>query len=449
MPSHQAEEYKNIPTEDRKYLSDINAAVMYGVPVRYHLLLIIIVSFIFVSYYWAKHAMLDEVTRGTGKVIPSSHIQTVQNFEGGILSEIYVEEGDLVEKGQVLLRLDNINFSSSLIENQLEYYELLASQARLLAEIEEHDIVMPDEILKNYPVLTERIVQLYQSRVAQQKTTIKILNQKVKQKQQAIVEQRVKIGHLSNGLKLIRKEIKLSAPLVAAGAISEVEILRLEGTENDLKGELDTAQYSIPRLESELQEAKEMISETRSKYRSEVLAEYNEVKVDLDQVSAIMVSMEDRVARTQIYSPVKGKIKQIKINTIGGVISPGMELIDIVPTEDRLLIEAQIRPSDIAFLHPGQKAMVKLTAYDFSIYGGLEANLIHISADTIYDAEKQQEFYLIRLVTEKNNIVRQGQSFDIIPGMIVDVDILTGWKTVLDYILKPILKTRDTAMRER
>jgi len=449
MSPFQAKEFKNLTEEDRKYLSDINAAVLFGVPVKYHFLSIVIFSFIVIAIYWANHAMLDEVTRGTGKVVPTIQIQTVQNLEGGILTEIYVEEGSLVEEGQILMRLDDVQFSGKLAESKLKYYELLANQARLSAEVENKDFVMPDEILKNYPILVRRTTQLYQSRVDQHKATTGILEEKVQQKKQAILEQRAKINQLRTGLRLLRKEINLSEPLVAEGAISEVEILRLKRAENDLSGELISTEHSIPRLKSELQEAKDMISENNIKYQSEVLTEHNEVKANLDQISATLSSMEDRVARTHIYSPVKGTVKQIKINTIGGVVRPGMDLVDIVPTEDRLIVEAQIRPSDIAFLHPGQNAMIKLTAYDFSIYGGLEANLIHISADTIYDPEKEQEFYIIRLITEKNNLAHGGQNLDIIPGMIVDVDILTGEKSVLDYILKPILKTRDTAMRER
>ena len=449
MSPFQAKEFKNLTEEDRKYLSDINAAVLFGVPVKYHFLSIVLISFIVIAIYWANHAMLDEVTRGTGKVVPTIQIQTVQNLEGGILTEIYVEEGSLVEEGQILMRLDDVQFSGKLAESKLKYYELLANQARLSAEVENKDFVMPDEILKNYPILVRRTTQLYQSRVDQHKATTGILEEKVQQKQQAILEQRAKINQLRTGLRLLRKEINLSEPLVAEGAISEVEILRLKRTENDISGELISTEHSIPRLKSELQEAKDMISENNIKYQSEVLTEHNEVKANLDQISATLSSMEDRVARTHIYSPVKGTVKQIKINTIGGVVRPGMDLVDIVPTEDSLIVEAQIRPSDIAFLHPGQNAMIKLTAYDFSIYGGLEANLIHISADTIYDPEKEQEFYIIRLITEKNNLAHGGQNLDIIPGMIVDVDILTGEKSVLDYILKPILKTRDTAMRER
>ncbi len=449
MSTKQSKEFKNLTEEDRKYLSDINAAVLFGVPIRYHLLSVIIICFILTAMYWAKHAMLDEVTRGTGKIVPTIQIQTVQNLEGGILTEIYVQEGSLVDKGQILMRLDDVQFSGKLAESRLKYYELLANQARLAAEVENKELVIPDDIQKKYPILAKRTTQLYQSRVDQHKATIHILEEKVQQKKQAILEQRAKINQLRIGLGLLRKEIDLSEPLVPEGAISEVEILRLKRSENDIQGELSATEHSIPRLKSELQEAKDMILENNIKYRAEVLTEHNEVKADLDQISALLASMEDRVDRTHIYSPVKGTVKQIKINTLGGVVRPGMDLIDIVPTEDRLLVEAQIRPSDIAFLHPGQTAMIKLTAYDYSIYGGLEANLTHISADTIYDPEKEQDFYIIRLITDENSIAHGGQTLDIIAGMIVDVDILTGEKSVLDYILKPILKTRDKAMKER
>ena len=449
MSKFQAKEFKNLTEEDRKYLSDINAAVLFGVPVKYHFLSIIMISFIVIAIYWAKHAMLDEVTRGTGKVVPAIQIQTVQNLEGGILTKIYVDEGSLVEKGQRLMRLDDVQFSGKLTESTLKHSELLANQARLSAEVKGKKLVMPNKILKNYPILAKRVTQLYKSRINQHKARTRILEEKVLQKQQAILEQGAKINQLRTGLKLLTEEINMSEPLVAAGAISEVEILRLKRSENELSGELITTERSIPRLKSELQEAKSLISENNIKYQSEALTEHNEVKAELDQISATLGGMEDRVARTHIYSPVKGTVKQIKINTIGGVVRPGMDLIDIVPTEDLLLVEAQIRPSDIAFLHPGQKAMVKLTAYDYSIYGGLEAKLTHISADTIYDPEKEQDFYIIRLMTEKNNLAHGGQTLNIIPGMVVDVDILTGEKSVMDYILKPILKTRDLAMRER
>ena len=188
MSSDQVEEYKKITERDRKYLSDINVAVMYGVPVKIHLLSIIIFCFILIGFYWAKYAMLDEVTRGTGKIIPTKYNQTVQNLEGGILAEIYVEEGDRIEKGQALMRLDSIQFSSTLAESELKYYELLASHEQYLAEIEEKDLSLPDDILKNYPALADRVKQLYQSRVEQHKAGIVILEEKAQQKQQAILD---------------------------------------------------------------------------------------------------------------------------------------------------------------------------------------------------------------------------------------------------------------------
>jgi len=241
----------------------------------------------------------------------------------------------------------------------------------------------------------------------------------------------------------------MSEPLVAEGAMSRVEILRLQRSANDIHGELTAARLSIPRLESSLNEAKSKLSELEIRFHTEALEELNLAKSELDITTESVMALEDRVTRTRVLSPVKGTIKQLKVTTIGGVIQPGMDLVEIVPLEDQLLIEAEIRPADIAFLHPGQKAMVKLTAYDFSIYGGLEAELEHISADTITNEEDGESYYLIRLRTDKNYLEKNGEKLNIIAGMTADVDILTGKKSVLDYILKPILKARSRALRER
>ena len=288
MSIFKAKEFKNLTEEDRKYLSDINAAVLFGAPVKYHFLTIIMISFIVIAIYWAKHAMLDEVTRGTGKVVPAIQIQTVQNLEGGILTKIYVDEGSLVEKGQKLMRLDDVQFSGKLTESTLKHSELLANQARLSAEVKGEKLVLPKKILRNYPILAKRVTQLYKSRIKQHKAETRVLEEKVLQKQQAILEQGAKINQLKTGLKLLREEIQMSEPLVAAGAISEVEILRLKRSENDVSGELITTESSIPRLKSELQEAKSLISENNIKYQSEAQAEHNEVKAELDQISATL-----------------------------------------------------------------------------------------------------------------------------------------------------------------
>ena len=436
-------------TEDQAFLTDVNAANLYGASIQSHILLWLSFSFVVIAIIWANFATLDEVTRGSGKTIPSSHIQVVQNLEGGILSEILIKEGDLVEKGQVLLKLDAVRFASSFNETKLKYYELLATTARLTAEVNKKEMVLPEEVIQKAPDIANDAKQLLISRQNELKANKKILEEQIRQKKQDIVELKSKSFQISRSYKFLQEELEMSEPLVAEGAMSRVELLRLQRSANDLKGDLTAARLSIPRLKSSLDEAKNKLSELEIRFHTEALEELNLAKAELDRTTESIMALEDRVTRTRVLSPVKGTIKQLKVTTIGGVVQPGMDLVEIVPLEDQLLIEAKVRPADIAFLHPGQKAMVKLTAYDFSIYGGLEAKLEHISADTITNEEDGESYYIIRLRTDKNYLEKNGEKLNIIAGMTADVDILTGKKSVLDYILKPILKARARALRER
>lgn len=440
---------QHLNREDLAFLSDVNAAQLYRAPLTSHVLLWLTFSFFVIALIWANFATLDEVTRGAGKIIPSSHIQVVQNLEGGILSEILVKEGDRVEKNQPLLQLDDIRFSSSFKETKLKYYELLANIARLKTEVNGGEMAIPEEVFKNAPEIAANARQLLASRQNELKANEQILHEQVRQKEQELIELKSKRQQLSRSYALLKKELEMSAPLVAEGALSEVELLRIKRSANDLRGELSAARLSIPRIESSLNEAKKKLAELKIRFQTESLEELNQAKAELDRISESVLALEDRVTRTRVLSPVKGTIKQLKVTTVGGVVQPGMDLVEIVPLEDQLLVEAQIRPADIAFLRPGQKAMVKLTAYDFSIYGGLEAELEHISADTITNEEDGNSYYLIRLRTHKNYLEKNDQRLDIIAGMTVNVDILTGKKTVLDYLLKPILKAKERALRER
>ena len=435
--------------EDQAFLTDVNAANLYGASIQSHILLWLSFSFVVIAIIWANFATLDEVTRGSGKTIPSSHIQVVQNLEGGILSEILIKEGDLVEKGQVLLKLDAVRFASSFNETKLKYYELLATTARLTAEVNKKEMVLPEEVIQKAPDIANDAKQLLISRQNELKANKKILEEQIRQKKQDIVELKSKSFQISRSYKFLQEELEMSEPLVAEGAMSRVELLRLQRSANDLKGDLTAARLSIPRLKSSLDEAKNKLSELEIRFHTEALEELNLAKAELDRTTESIMALEDRVTRTRVLSPVKGTIKQLKVTTVGGVVQPGMDLVEIVPLEDQLLIEAKVRPADIAFLHPGQKAMVKLTAYDFSIYGGLEAKLEHISADTITNEEDGESYYIIRLRTDKNYLEKNGEKLNIIAGMTADVDILTGKKSVLDYILKPILKARARALRER
>lgn len=275
-----------------------------------------------------------------------------------------------------------------------------------------------------------------------------MLQQQARQRQQELAENQAKLNKLRTSYELSNEELKMSEPLVSVGVISEVEILRLKRTVNDLRGEMETTRLAIPRIQSSLNEVRQKIEDVKVRFQSEAASQLSEVQAELGRTQTTITSAEDRVSRTLVRAPVKGKINRLMINTVGGVIQPGEDIVEIVPVDDSLLIEAHIRPSDIAFLRPGQNAMIKFTAYDFSIYGGLPATLERISADTITN-EEDESFYLIYLRTEKNYIDSSKGPLEIIPGMTVTVDILTGKKTVLDYLLKPILKAKNEALRER
>ncbi len=435
--------------EDQDFLTDVNSANLYGITIQNHLILWLFFSFVICALIWANFATLDEITHASGRTIPSSHIQVVQNLEGGILSKILIREGELVEKGQVLLKLDSVRFGSSFNETKLKYYDLLATAARLTAEVNKTEIVIPEEVSTKYPSIAKDAIRLLASRKNNLNANKRIIREQIRQKQQDITELKSKSSQISSSYQLLKEELEMSKPLVAEGAMSRVELLRLQRSTNDLKGELTSTRLAIPRLRSSVAEAKNKLSELEIRFHTEALEQLNQTKSELDRTSESVMALKDRVARTQVLSPVKGTIKQLKVTTIGGVVKPGMDLVEIVPLDDQLLIEAQIRPADIAFLGPGQKAIIKLTAYDFSIYGGLDAELEHISADTIINEEDKKSYYLIRLKTNKNYLERNGEKLNIISGMTADVDILTGKKTVLDYMLKPILKAKERALTER
>jgi len=439
---------KHTHPDDAEYMSEVSAATLESAHRVGHSLLILTLAFFVAAAWWAYETSLDEVTRGDGKVVPSSRIQVIQNLEGGILSEVLVAEGQIVEKGEVLLKIDDTRFSSSFREIELKYYELLARSTRLKAESQDIKFVVPPEVMEVDPVLAENEMALYKTRQLELDSAISVLKQQEKQRKQELVERYARQSQLKRSYELSDRELKMSEPLVEAGVLSEVEILRLKRSANDLFGEMEANRLAIPRIKSAINEAKQKIEEQKVQFRTGAAGQFSEVNAELARTKETVFSLEDRVTRTQVRSPVKGTIKLLKINTVGGIIQPGMDLVEIVPIEDNLLIEAKIRPADIAFLRPGQEAMIKLTAYDFSIYGGLPAKLERISADTITN-EKDESFYLIYLRTEKNYIDSSKGMLNIIPGMTTTVDILTGKKTVLNYLLKPILKAKNEALRER
>lgn len=435
--------------EDAEFMSDLRSAVMRGPRVSASILFLSIVAFFVGAVYWASVATLDEVTTGEGRVIPSSQIQVLQNLEGGILAKIHVREGEIVEQSQVLLTIDDTQAASKYREDRARVLALRASVARLQAEQQGKPPEFPDEVVAERPDLVETELAVYGARTTELRSSIEVYRRQIEQRKQELVELDSRIGQLTDNLALGHEELGILAPLVEQGVSARIELIRLQRQVNDIEGDLMAARQSVPRARSALNEVRRRVEERRAAYLSEVASALAAARGELASVNEVMASAQDRVRRTQVRSPVQGTVIKLYINTIGGVIRPGEDLLEIVPLEDNLLVEAQIRPADIAFLHPGQAAKVKITAYDFAIYGGIDAELEQISADTILN-EEGERFYQIRVRTNRNFMVdREGNLLPIIPGMVAEVDILTGKKTVLQYLMKPILRAGGRAMRER
>ena len=430
-------------------LPEVNKALIEDVPRVVRLTIWGVIAFFLFLIVWACFAPIDEVTRGEGKAVPSSRVQKVQNLEGGIVAEIFAKEGELVEVGEPLLRLDETRFASNVGETEADRTAMALRVERLSAEVEDLPLKIDEELRKAAPSQAANEESLYQSRRQQLRDEIGGLEQQLVQRQQELREYTSKRAQYANSLQLLRQEISMSEPLVARGAISQVEILRLRRSEVETRGEMDATALAIPRAEAAIKEIQSKIEETRGKFRSEALTQLNEARTDLNKATATGKALDDRVNRTLVTSPVRGVVNKLLVNTIGGVIQPGSDIVEIVPMDDTLVIEAKILPKDIAFLHPGQEATVKFTAYDYTIYGGLKAKLEQISADTITDEDKKTTYYLIRLRTDSSHLGTDEKPLLIIPGMVATVDILTGKKTIMSYLLKPIMKARSEALRER
>lgn len=413
-----------------------------------HLLLLVIVGFFAIALAWASWARLDEVTRGDGKVIPSSQVQVVQNLEGGIVAELLVREGAVVERGQVLVRIDDVRAASDLRESRTRYLALLGALGRLRAEVEETAIAFAPEVLDETPDIARNERALYNARKAALESELEVLRSQAAQRRQEQSELTTRLGQLERSYALAAEELEITEPLAENRVISKVQLLRLRRQVNDLAGELEATRLAVPRIEAALHEAERRIEERYLSFRAEAQRELNAVQAEASALQEAMAAETDTMSRTEVRSPVRGTVKQLFVNTVGGVIQPGEDLIEIVPLEDNLLVEARVRPADIAFLHPGQPAVVKITAYDFAIYGGLDAVVEDISADTITD-ERGESFYRVRVRTDDVALHQAGEILPIIPGMTTQVDILTGEKTVLDYLLKPILRAKERALRER
>lgn len=430
-------------TADRYFMVDDE------LPLRKHLLLVSVFLFFVVIMLWAMFSPLDEMTKGEGRVIPSSEVQVIQNLEGGIVEGFLVKEGEAVKKGQVIMRLRDVGATADLGTNTAKYLGLLATTTRLQAEADGKSTVeFPEAVMKGSPQSVSDELAAFRANQEKLRSATLVYEQQLMQRQQEVTELNSKASDLRSVINLSRKEKSMIEPLVARGSAPQIELIQLERGIRERETELNGVLSSLPRANSAIGEAKARIEEAQNTFRAQAQVDLSAKMTEINSLKAGITALEDRKDRTEITSPVNGTIQDFKVNTVGGVVRPGDPIVEIVPRDEQLLVEAKVRPSDIAFIYPGQSAMVKITAYDFSVYGGLKGEVTDISADTIQN-EKGEHFYRVRVRTNENHLVRKGEVLPIIPGMVAQVDILTGKKTILEYLCKPFVKTLKGAMTER
>jgi adhesin transport system membrane fusion protein len=439
---------KKLSPEDYEFINSLSAAVAEQTPKKVRWALYFWVVAIAIFLLWASLTQIDEITRGTGKVVPSGENKIVQNLEGGIVKDIYVKVGNSVTKGQPLLKIDNEKSEAQHDSTAIKFLELEAKEIRLRAESDGKPFTISEEIEKKMPLFITNERSLYQSRQEELMAKIDALIDKKRQKEQELKETTERITHLKRTDSLINEEVKMMEPMVKQGVKSKVAFMKLQREQSQIKSDLTSAQNDIPRIKAGISEIENNIKEARITFQNKAKEELNEVTAEKLRVKESSEALTDQIDRTIVRSPINGVIQKLYVNTVGGVIQPGEDLVEIVPTDDVLWLEVKIKPSDIAFIYPGQKAVVKVSAYDFAIYGSLEGKVVHISADTTKD-KKDDVFYTIHIKTKKNHLGTEEKPLKIIPGMTVNVDIMTGKKTVMDYILKPILKAKQYTFTER
>jgi adhesin transport system membrane fusion protein len=413
-----------------------------------HVLLGSIVLFMVLAIAWAALFQIEEVARGEGRVITRSQVQVITNLEGGIISEIMVREGDVVQKDQPLMRIDPTRFVSAYREGEQGAFALKAKIARLTAEVNRTTLAMPADVQKGNRTVAQQENALYRARQAEQAAKSQIFKQQLSQRESELSELQSRAERLAEQLVLVEREVVITAPLVKRGIVSEVELLRLQREQTRTRTDLEQAHLSIPRTKASIEEARSRLVDADASFRAQAGTELAQAQADFAKVAEQIPALEDRATRTLVRAPLHGIVKTIPNKTIGGVVQPGSPMVEMVPLEDTLLVETRLRPADIAFVHAGQRAIVKVTAYDYSIFGGLEGKIEHVAADSVVP-QQGEPYYLAHVRTSSNAIDYYGKKLSISPGMLASVDVITGKRSILYYLTKPINKARERALTER
>jgi len=400
---------------------------------------------VIIALIWSALTKVDEITRADAKVIPSRQLQLIQSADGGIVSEILVREGQTVEKGQVLLKLDQTRMTSNVKESKAQTFSLRAKVARLKALAEGTNFVPPDATQPDEIRVVQEEKRLFEDRRSELSAVLGISRQQVAQRQQELVEMQARRIQAQRSLELSTKELDVTRPLLKSGAVSEVDILRLEREVARFRGEQDQAGAQIARVQAAILESQRKTQEAELNFKNDSRKDLAETLSKLNSMSEGEVALTDRVDKSLVRSPVKGVVQRLLINTVGSVAVAAKDLIEIVPLDEALILEARVPHKDIAFLRPGQRATVKFTAYDYSVYGGLDAVVNNISPDAI-TTEEGVAYYLVRVETNNTQL---GMNLPIIPGMRATVDIVSGRKSILAYLMKPVLRAKAYAFTER
>ncbi|WP_037312790.1 HlyD family type I secretion periplasmic adaptor subunit [Ruegeria halocynthiae] len=418
-------------------------------PLRGSLLLLVIGSCLVAMGFWAHWAELDDVTRVDGRIVPSADVQVIEATEPGVLQSLNIREGQVVDKGMLLMEFDTTQIESQLSQERQRAFGLMARVQRLQAEIDGTELGFSQVLIEGAPEVVRSETALYQGRQSELQAEIAILENQRQQRHREYEEGLVDRVTANQTLGLLAEERALMEPLVEKRMEPATTLLTLRRSEAEWTGRKTRAEAVTSRLKTGLEEIDDRIRATRSRFRSAALTDLALATSELAALQPVLPALQDRADRAQIKSPVRGIVNRIHRTTIGGMAHSGEELIEIVPLNDTLLVEAYVRPDDIAFLYAGQSVKVKITAYDFARYGALSGQITRIGADTITRSERNdEEVFVVEIETSNSMLDADGLAVEIIPGMIAEVDILSGRKTVLEYLLQPVAKIKDRALRE-
>ncbi|MEM9470126.1 MAG: HlyD family type I secretion periplasmic adaptor subunit [Pseudomonadota bacterium] len=434
--------------DEKEFMSELEAAARIKPSFSSNFLLIAVLVLVGSMIAWAYLSEVEEITRGSGQVVPSSEIQIVQSLEGGILDELLVKEGDQVEKDQVLLRIKDLQFSAEGRGTEAEFLALKAKRDRLTAEANGTALKIDDEIVQKAPEIARNETALYRSRQQELENAKSILDSRISSANAELSEVGAKINRLSESRKLLQQELEITKEMVRKRAVPKLDEIRLNREVTDISGQINEAVQRRRALNADLAAAKKERQDQEAKFKSQALGELNEVETQISQLSESLTTIEDRVFRTEVRSPVEGIINKITIKTKGGIIEPAMQLAEVVPLDDELKIVARVAPHEIAFLKLGQEANIKISAYDSQRYGSLKGALERIGANSVTDGQ-DNVFFEIELKAEKNFLGTEENPLPITTGMVADVEVITGKRTILDYLLKPVLRAKDKALTER